>query len=1219
MASTTFKLPGEVESEGPGRGDTGIRDSGAYRELTVKPGKLNDDEDPTHPKGLPSKSAFHSVNLRKDEPAVPIGGYIFYLKKARREKYCIYLTLYLIFLCSFLAIVYLARPIEQSFEVQRAILDSSSNAEFPKETWPQSFNDIITEDDWWYWLLSVQTPFLLSVVPQNQFDRLTLPYTYLMMPVRLRQVRTKTNTCITPENNQVLSRPCWAEFSRSDANTTEFGTQYGNQWTSGLSNIRARDGYGPNYGDAAFVVDVNFIGSDMDTVPVANSSDGTGNYSDVQWNRQGFTDTFTVPWQIAAMFNDTWIDRSTAAATIEAGFYNPNEDLAVYIEWTVSMSVGGRFQPNVNVYVARLFPYSKFRDLLRLGLEGLFACFLIAFICIEIVEARQLGKYYWRNFWNYVEILSLLGFMAMLGIWGWYQVQDRDRFSRVRDDFVDLYDVAWWFNLASQVAAFNAIFAFLKVFKYLQMFPALNAIWDVLVFSMTDTFPFIIVFTLIIMGFTFAVHWIYGFFLTEFHSWVSSFSTLLQTLAGGLPYDLMKFFSPIATPVFYGTFILVVIFVLINMFVAILTDAHAEVQGRIRAESAIIEATLGKTTTQPYLVGVWKWLKSRLSRYFRKKPKKGKGGGAVVSAKGGVGGGDKQGKTKPKMKKFEEELKIESATHVDDERSSDRPSAAAAAAAGGDRPAFSTAPTVRFKDEGEERQIPSRKATEMEDRQSALSTGSKSTFLRGSTEGDLEAGTPITVYDASRRNERLNALARLMDQGKGEIIIKEAMNEGRSFITVEEIHETFKGDADSASEFCKRFHRLREILSAYEEAEEGVQQSSLASVRNRISSLSDKVRILSTALDDVLNLPAFSQTFPTVSREASPAGISPSPTSPHNITVPIEETVGSRRASTVRERLNASLKNQIMQEAFRAANASNRAARQGTEVHLGSFSRLTSANNLQEEEIGVDLTGGLPGSPSFAQDLANQPSTVGASRQATWNPHLAPGEQERSSNLSFLMNSPDPSAVVIRPPPEDRTPPGPNFTIREDPQETQPPPTGGRGTGLVFRRRFGGSYEAGNCLSPLRDPPRPPVDHDRTVSRESLSLLSSRRTSEREEGPTRRVLPTNSDRKAQGEATASRSSHYSEDRVGLMGSQRTLGMRGTSPSPSGLLLQPPSASVRVPRSANGGRGRGRDSDEVVEPSTRMGRTRAHSFLPGPAPLSPSHRPDESDDSAGGFP
>ena len=88
------------------------------------------------------------------------------------------------------------------------------------------------------------------------------------------------------------------------------------------------------------------------------------------------------------------------------------------------------------------------------------------------------------------------------------------------------------------------------------------------------------IFVLITFAFTFAGHWLYGSRVFEFRTWNVAFGYLLRTLTEGIEYETLKNASPGATPLYVTAWIGIVTLVLLNMFIAILTDSYAFVQVR---------------------------------------------------------------------------------------------------------------------------------------------------------------------------------------------------------------------------------------------------------------------------------------------------------------------------------------------------------------------------------------------------------------------------------------------------------------------------------------------------------------------------------------------------------------------------------------------------------------------------------------------------------------
>lgn len=129
---------------------------------------------------------------------------------------------------------------------------------------------------------------------------------------------------------------------------------------------------------------------------------------------------------------------------------------------------------------------------------------------------------------------------------------------------------------------------------------------------MVDTLPFITIFLMFTMGFSFAAHWCFGLRMEVFHSLDRSFSTLLTTILAGLPFEGMKIAEPFAAQVFLGAWVFVMVLVLINMFVAIIADAHGLTNEEIQREAGILVGRAGLNAELGFFTGLLRWLQTKL-------------------------------------------------------------------------------------------------------------------------------------------------------------------------------------------------------------------------------------------------------------------------------------------------------------------------------------------------------------------------------------------------------------------------------------------------------------------------------------------------------------------------------------------------------------------------------------------------------------------------------
>lgn len=500
------------------------------------------------------------------------------LERKRRNSYFFKLVIWTFFAVVFTTLTQMLRPVRATFTVQDSLLQHTARAAFPLASWPKTFYDITCDGDWWEWVETVLLPNILSdkyfngdpraTAWSSRFMNTVAMYNTQTAPVRFRQARVTDDSCDTPAGNSELSRPCWGDFTPARQFKEAYGETYGNRYLTGLNSISGKEGFGRNYGSEAHVVDAPL-------------------------------DKGKATKLVADMKAGLWLNEQTRAISIETNWYNANLDLSTYLLWHIDISPGGRFQPYVVIHSCRLSPYSTTMDFVRMGLEILFAGMVLCFV---FAWFRSLYKSIDRKAfllspWNLLELVNLASFLVVLLVGAVYLLQDKTPYQILTtasyENRPDLSGLVTLFNLGSNFAAFSLVFSYAKLFKCAQLFPSLGLLWRALELSITDMAPFLFIFLLFTCGFTFAGHWMFGYTMVEFHDWGTSFTTLFQSLMGGLPYEVMSQDKPIGAALFTFAWVLLMCMVFASMFIAILTQWYLQVHQENSKEGETLAREVG--------------------------------------------------------------------------------------------------------------------------------------------------------------------------------------------------------------------------------------------------------------------------------------------------------------------------------------------------------------------------------------------------------------------------------------------------------------------------------------------------------------------------------------------------------------------------------------------------------------------------------------------------
>ena len=92
------------------------------------------------------------------------------------------------------------------------------------------------------------------------------------------------------------------------------------------------------------------------------------------------------------------------------------------------------------------------------------------------------------------------------------------------------------FTMVYTWAAVVGLLSFLRTFTFLSISKRMNTIWLTLYLAVQDLAVFLVGFFVVICGFAFSAHFIFGHRLREFHTVLTSFSTLNRYILGDFDY-----------------------------------------------------------------------------------------------------------------------------------------------------------------------------------------------------------------------------------------------------------------------------------------------------------------------------------------------------------------------------------------------------------------------------------------------------------------------------------------------------------------------------------------------------------------------------------------------------------------------------------------------------------------------------------------------------------
>ena len=523
------------------------------------------------------------VDDLNDEPSLPLRPLLKVLYQNHRLKLFYELVILILFFCGLWVSLTSFLDFQTVFEQDEALQELFYDEEFPTANHKKTFMDIHAVPEFYDWLSG---PLLNGIYPGPRLAKTTgaifLPdyvsgYLHLVGPVRLRQFRVKNNSCYSRRNiNEYGSRydntdkTCRAAYSIPNSDETPFGPggqnkyKYANKLSVATGrSVFARTFLPTYYGPGGFVVEL----------PVPSRLSPLNESTNV-----------TAESLINELKEDQWIDKSTRAVFVEFNVYCTESKYLSTSQYFCEFLHDGYVTCHQRV---RTYPV-VFDGSELLSRQGNFfrqTCELFTFTIAIYMLFRVVKRIYRMPFkskyfakWsNYFEMLLLFCyFMHIIIIWAY--IYNIDVLGKIdvtnKNDFIDVFDLFELNFVAIECAAISIVLCVILVIRQCSCSRKTAILQHTVSHALSDLFMFMFLVLILLIGFGLAAHVLYGPYLQPFMSFWSSLREMMGFMAGGYDYDLLARIAPYWTFIFYWMWLCFFYLIVMNMFIAILTDGY---------------------------------------------------------------------------------------------------------------------------------------------------------------------------------------------------------------------------------------------------------------------------------------------------------------------------------------------------------------------------------------------------------------------------------------------------------------------------------------------------------------------------------------------------------------------------------------------------------------------------------------------------------------------
>ncbi|KAL0207537.1 hypothetical protein P9112_012165 [Eukaryota sp. TZLM1-RC] len=475
---------------------------------------------------------------------------------------------YLIFLTLFSIAFHLQRPTSEAFffaEGLKKIL-VSDDIDFNYHPLPKTFQDLDHTADVWNYIKGVLMNHLLREydynshpLPSDHALIYVLRYNRLLGEIRFRTKRVSRDSCSVPRAFSSMIDHCFDDLNNDNEEVKPYGPNNVWQWQSS----RELKGY-------------TFLGHH-------NRYSGSGYVVDLPLNRTLALDL------VDFLKESAFIDLQTRVLFIDFTLYNSALNLFNIVRLTIEMPAGGGTFTMSTFRTIKLFNYLRGEDFVRLFFEILVVISnCVSFILLikknfkSKLNQSFLKDFFQRPFWFYLDLTITLSIFLILflRLYSFLVIRStRDEVDGYSASSSPVYtSVAFVMNQEQNLLSVIAFLMWYNVFKFLELSNRLSFLTRVLKASAKDIFGFSVIFLILIIGYSFCGRLAFGIDVFEYRSLPHACLALFRMMVGDFNYEDLWNANRVIAPIFLVSFTLLIYFILLNMFLAIINDTFTVIR-----------------------------------------------------------------------------------------------------------------------------------------------------------------------------------------------------------------------------------------------------------------------------------------------------------------------------------------------------------------------------------------------------------------------------------------------------------------------------------------------------------------------------------------------------------------------------------------------------------------------------------------------------------------
>ena len=530
----------------------------------------------------------NTMLLLEEHEGLPIKEAMKTLYSVRRLKFVWEILVLTLTLGLFYLITSLPLDRRTAYEQELTVIESIQDEEFASANYKKNFLEIRSPDEFWQW---VEGPLLSALystdpsTPPYQQDYMN-QYLRLVGGVQIRQFRVRSNSCqerrrLEQWQHKVDTKDesCFAGYGEKEANKTKpfWATGVGDAVDS--SDLVGHWGHCPPQGCTSGFTDEVLYGTGgfyLDIPPSSHLS---------PYNKETNTTAANI---VRSLKDGDFFDRGTRAVAVELIFFNTNTEIMTTARFIIEQFPSGLIEASSKYRHVRLSILSSKTDIFRTIIcEGVYLMLLVYLFKREVRRmcfTRPVYRYFLNPF-SYLEIFFFVFHAVFIAKWYQYVFfSKRKEFDVMKTEFVSYYDMAHDVFITYQFAGFAFLAGIFKLMRFFSLNRRVAVMWQAIWDSAPDLVAFIFSFLLLLFGFGYLAHMMWGSHTQTFTTFYNSVTSLFRFWVDDFPFMQLYETNPDTYYYFFIPFALLITLIVQNIFVAIIINAFSVIHAESKDE-----------------------------------------------------------------------------------------------------------------------------------------------------------------------------------------------------------------------------------------------------------------------------------------------------------------------------------------------------------------------------------------------------------------------------------------------------------------------------------------------------------------------------------------------------------------------------------------------------------------------------------------------------------